>query len=501
MQIIETRLSGRQASLVSITRAIHRQLGQGPLARVELRYSTQALPPLQPQQAKQAIGNLLRESGMGAAAISIRAHEGLIDDATAEHLLRLYPVEREESQRQGKEEAGGAAPRRGLAAWLARRFPAWFRARKADQSDHAGQLAEAKPARVEPALSRTESVGHLRTALVLAAGYLETGTGRPTVAGRAGRATTSAAQTVATVGEARIVVRLAALHAVLAPLVTDDAARAAQSIASMLKAQGLAAAPDFRVRYAYQPRQAGDGTAYASECDVEAVLRLVGDTRERVEPSLQAPRRDGSVLAEGTLLPCHAADAGTLLPASGAASTRPGPALTVRVLGTTQELFAQAFVLHFEALPARLDRRALEQAGLDQAHPGLLAITSNSCPLTIRAHVDGRWLLHANQRAVAGSVPLPMYFLQDGAEPITADVCLPTKTRLLVNAPGGVLEPATGRVLPALVLELLPGDSRTDDDTRGRARQTFFHTRIDTEGGPPGDAGVPRRAGSSLAPR
>ena len=47
MTPIELRLTGRQTTAAGIARSLHTFLGRGPLARVELRLSTQVTPRLQ----------------------------------------------------------------------------------------------------------------------------------------------------------------------------------------------------------------------------------------------------------------------------------------------------------------------------------------------------------------------------------------------------------------------------------------------------------------------
>lgn len=440
MSPIETRLADRQATLAGITRAIHQHLGQTPLARVELRYSTQARVPLAPQVAKQTIANLLREHGHGITAVSVRAHEGPIDDATGEHLLRLFPAEPARAV-PSPQPAGAAQPLRGWRAWLARWFPRWFSAPAPAPRQEPGL------ARPQPAVASAEAVAKLRQAVRKGATLVVTDTGTAVVGG------SSAAQAV---NRARIIVRLEGLHRVLQPLVQKDAA----SIAGMVKAAGLVVATDFAVDYRFEPAQVGDGTSVANESDVEVWVIVGASAGATVLPASQAsaqpqpasaarPQASTAVAAEGTALA-----GGTAMPAP---SSVPGPALTVRVLGTLQASFAEAFELHFDSLPARFDRAALERAGFGRAQPGLLAVASNSCPLLIRQGDDGELRLQAATRTVADGADLPMYFQRDTLQGLHGELSLPGgRTQLIVNAPGGVHDPASGRLLPALVIELLP---------------------------------------------
>ena len=456
MTAIETRLTGKQANLAAITRFVNRHLSQAALQRVELRYSTQSGEPLAPHLAKDAICNLLREHGQGAAAVSVRAHEGPIDDATGEHVLRLFPVERRPAQ------AETVAPQdrpRGLRAWLARLFPRWFRMPAAEAA------AAHSPVQAEPAITRPMAAKRLRDAVAQATAYVETDTGTAIVGGHS-----APAQQVA---EARVIVRLASLHAVLGPMVTGNAAAAAQSLGAMIQAQRLALAPGFAVSYAFKPRQSGDGTGYATESDVQVrlIVARAGSpvaarpgASPRVEPTLgESSVRAAPPVASGTLTPAKsteqtAAAGGTALPPPG---VRPGPVLTIRVLGTLSEAFAQPFEMRFSGLPVRFDRAALEQAGFGQAHPGLLAVASNSCPLHVRQGEQGdlgMLQLHVSTRASPGGVDTPMYFSRDTLAGLKGQHTLPRGgQQIVVNAPGGVQDPATGSLLPALVIEVLAG--------------------------------------------
>ncbi len=94
MNVIETRLAGHQATMKHITRLINRHLGGMQLARVELSFSTQSAERLVPEAAKKSIAVLLREHGMGMALVSVRPHDGPIDDASGDHVVRLFPSHR-----------------------------------------------------------------------------------------------------------------------------------------------------------------------------------------------------------------------------------------------------------------------------------------------------------------------------------------------------------------------------------------------------------------------
>lgn len=147
--------------------------------------------------------------------------------------------------------------------------------------------------------------------------------------------------------------------------------------------------------------------------------------------------------------------------------------VTVRVLGTLAETFKTPFVLTLPVLPARFDRSALETAGFARVHPELLAVASNSCPLHIRAGTAGALELHVSTRPGHAGQSLPMYF---DAQTLAASPAIQrlekAPIRLLVNAPGGVCEPVTGRWLPALVIEVTARSALVQGGLKAKAQLT-----------------------------
>ncbi len=258
MNPLETRLAGNPAALKGITDFIRSHRGCTPLKRVELRYSTQSATPLDVTLAKKMIGDLLRKHGMNQTEVSVRPHEGALDHATGEHLLRLFAVEREEQQLQ----------RNGLWSWLARLFSQWFEPLPAARTQ-----ADVPPAPViTPRLSGAQAVDYLRRAVNQAAIHL----------GDETRVTMGT-----TIAMARVVVRLKDVHDVLGPMVLGNLDLAAVSIGVMVRAQKLPLAPAFKVSYDYKPRYETEGTIYAHEADVEVVLLL--NAAQRLEPQRVDP--------------------------------------------------------------------------------------------------------------------------------------------------------------------------------------------------------------------
>jgi hypothetical protein len=199
----------------------------------------------------------------------------------------------------------------------------------------------------------------------------------------------------------------------------------------MLRAHGLAVASDFRVDYDFEPHRDGDGTTYAGAPDLEVVLEQGGNC---VPPATALPGV-GSV----TLLPCERAAA----------------MVQVRVVGTTAGDFPAPFEVDLGGLPARIDRDALRDSAFGQTHPELLAVASNSSPLTVKIGSGGQPVIHAAVRQVSGRNDVPMYFRADGGEPLRGEHALKERhLRLLVNSPAGAMDPATRLQLPAVVLEV-----------------------------------------------
>ena len=478
MNAIETRLPGSRTTPAHVVRALDRAMGRTmgramgrrPPARVELRYSTQAELPLPPQAVKQAIARLLQQHGYGQVAISVRAHEGAIEDATGEHLLRLVP--------QAAPEPTPPAPR-GRAWWHAlwpwAQAPAGSAAAARTEPGLQPQ-SQSQPQPQPPAVGRALAVRLLREAVAKAAAE---GVADPLDA----RVTSDAHAAPAggrqgLVAQALVIVRLQGLHAALEPLVRQDA----RAVAEMVQRQGLALAPAFCVAYRHEPPQAGDGTGYASEGDLEVRLlsrpaapavdgaardddparRTAPQPRPRAMDAPMSAHRSASTDAEAsagatawpTALPGSAQDA-TAMPEAGTAA----PMLRVRVLGTAQAPLAQPLDLPAAALPARLDRSTLARAGGagGQDLPAdWLVVVSQRCPLTVEAGADGRPVLHAPRRALQGGGEQPMYFDARTRRPLALHTALQPGVPLQVfaNDPSRPLIGPDGRRHPALLVEL-----------------------------------------------
>jgi hypothetical protein len=423
MNVIETRLSGNKATLDGVIHCLNRHMGTGPLARVELRYSTEARERMAPDRAKEAIRKLLLECGQKQVAVSVRSHDGPMDDATGDHVLRLIPSSQAAAARPMP------VPRRrsGLMALLARWFPMFF----------APADAAEDPPRVEPvgpvAMSRKDAVAELRRAIAQGCAYYRAG----------GMDSGPPQDPEAPVHAVALIVRLPALHAVLDPMIEAEQTSGHKFMRQALTIGGLTVGANLVVTYEFRERTQGDGTSYASDADVELAIRATGG---------------GSVSpADGTLMP---GQTGATRPAARTDTLMPGPGpratlLTVRVLGTLEQTFAQPLVLRLTALPARLDRAALENAGLGKTHPDLLKVASNSAPLVVQSVQGGRITVNAPLRTGSDGAPLAMYYRHPSQAPLQGDVELGTGPQtLLVNSPAGVVDPAAGRVLPPLVVEL-----------------------------------------------
>jgi hypothetical protein len=468
MNVLETRFAGKAASLDKITSFVNRQLGITPLARVEVRYSSQSAAPLSASQVKVAIAKLLRDNGMPTAAVSVRAHDCPLDDASGEHVLRLYPSDKREAT---------PAPRTGLIGWLVSRVKLIFG--KAPPDAEAGQIRTEPTGRV----SNQQAVALLRAAVDQSMAYLTTPTGTGIVA---------SAGTM--VFRAKLIVRLASVHEVMANLVSKDLVKAARSIGSMLRDKGLQTAPGFCVSYEYKPRVAGDGTGYASESDVEVVLTGMShssgsefaevDTEDlgninsayvmhcakpkpqsdRLESTLETASAfvSASTTANANTSATASAKAqrsqtGTALPFRHTASVIHRPAATAQIVGTWEGgalvPFSKPFEVELLELPATFDRSVLQASALAKTFPHLLSVASNSCPLTVDRDSSGALALECGIRRTHDGSTLPMYFVGSKRLPLVGrQLYASGSVQVLVNDPAGVQDPATGTVLPALVM-------------------------------------------------
>ena len=163
----EVRLSGSQATLPGVMRHINRRLAGGPFSRVEVVFSTQAAGRVEPSLARNQIKQLLREHGMRNVAVSARAHAALLDDASGEHLIRLYP-DMSQARDAGTHDIAqpASSPKQqaaGRASWLPSRALRWLpeglRRRLRSQDSPAPQ----------PAVSAAQAAAVLRQAVATAA--------------------------------------------------------------------------------------------------------------------------------------------------------------------------------------------------------------------------------------------------------------------------------------------------------------------------------------------
>lgn len=432
MQMNEIRLSGRQATLSSVVRTFDRALAQEPLARLELRYSTKCAEPFTAAQAHARIAGLLRERGMGNLEVSVRAHESLIEDATGEHVIRTKPAG---ASAQAAPEP--ARPGRILPDAVYRVFGLGAHWGAPEPATRHSPTPQNDTVAAGPALGSAEAVKLLRAAVQLGAKEFIRG---------AGNIATGVGVARGTAHLARVTVRLQELHATLERLVAADPTGAAAAIEKMLHGEGLACAPGFRVAYNFAPWKAGDGTVRPNQADLQVVLEG------------RAPGSQASDSGAGTAMPQKQpgsgstnASAGTLMPV-----ILRKPALRLRVLGTAQAEFATPFEIAVPRLPARIDRDLLRDSAFGRAHPEMLSVASNSCPLSV-VTAQGQIAMSGATKSVAGDM-VPMYYRASDRQPLEAGTALPAEgLRVLVNSPDGAFDPATGRTMPALLLEVMPG--------------------------------------------
>lgn len=466
----EFTLADKQATVAGVTKLINRHLRGTSLRRVEVRFSTQASQPFDPNVAMPQIKGLLREHGLSAVEVSVRALELAIDDAAGEHRVRLLHKDMTQPAAGGASVGNRFGGR--FAGLLSRLVPGRLgRAPQAGQGSTQVLAPQPQPVApqppAEPAVPQKRAVELLKQALAVA--VREEGPMLGDVA----------------VQSLHITVRQAGLHQALSPLVARDAAGAGQWAARLLAEHQIAAGPSLRVAYIYKPPLQGEHTEVVAGSDVEIHL-----SREALAPASQpAPRApspavhpapvpvlDDAVpmparwpapaaalpqapkaLAEpflGTIMPMDRVDdrlddGATILPRA----VLPQAALTVRVLGTTERNFDAPFELRFDSLPATFDRAALQRGGFATRHGAALRVASQSCPLVIDRDGDGGLVLRAGARP--GTTELPMYFRADNQAGVMGTVALRTRAEVLVvNGPLPLVDPASGERLHPLVIEI-----------------------------------------------
>lgn len=441
----EFTLADKQATVAGVTKLVNRHLRGQTLRRVEVRFSTQAAQPFDTNAAMQQLKGLLREHGLSAVEVSVRAMELAMDDATGEHRVRLLHKEMAPPSPAGTTVGGRTGGRFGNL--LARLLPG--RRASAAGAGQAGQgstqIGAAAPAAAvvpappaEPAVPQKRAVELLKQALALA--VRDEGPMLGEVA----------------VQSLHITVRQAGLHQAMGPLVARDAAGAGLWAARLLAEHQIAAAPGLRVAYTYKPPQQGEHTEVVAGSDVEIHLSreaLAAEPQPQPVPRAAAPQTRAEPTL-GTLMPLdrlgnRVDDGATILPRAELAPA----ALTVRVLGTTECNFDAPFELRFDRLPATFDRAALQRAGFASRHGAALRVASQSCPLVIDRDADGGLVLRAGARP--GTTELPMYFRADNQVGVLGKVALRTRTEVLVvNGPLPLVDPASGERLHPLVIEL-----------------------------------------------
>jgi len=430
-ETIELRLSDKQARLAGISKALHQNASLGALERVEVRYTAQVSRDVNLPAVIKMAADVMKEIGLPKVkSISVREHESAIDKALGELVVRLQPM------------APGAAMQPPSPWWQAvlRNLP-FFRqlVRQPNARLDPTAPAEAPLQNSAPAIDLRLAAKALRDAVANATEFIG-----PSEAGSA-------------IARATVTVRDAGLHAAYKTLIRDDLAGTAADVRRTLAQLSVSSEPSFAVVYVYQPRNSGDGTRYGSDADVEVELhshlKTASSGQGSVLPTSGAPtlmpRASSAAPANGA---SNALADATLLPGAG-------PALSIRVLGTTAGKFDHAFELRFASLPARFDRAALDRAGFGLQHAQLLRVASNTSPLTVLRNAAGQIALRAGSRAWQEGRSLPMYYDAGSCQPVEGEHPLPAQGwRLLVNSPEGVPEaPGSSRMLPALEIELVPG--------------------------------------------
>lgn len=411
-------LTGSQASVQGIVRAVHRRLGEGTVQRIEVRLSSMAGRGISAAAVQDALQALLREHGLAGVAVSVRRHALALDDAAGKHLLRMT--------------FAPAPARPEPVHWLDRLLGRFARR---DVTE-----LQAAPAAVR-GVPRPQAVQALQQALADAV--------------RDGGPALTDADGV----EIRIAVRTAELDRTLRELLDHDPAGTACWLAGLLPCGCPGGMPVVRPHYRFEPLLHGEGTQLATGSDIEVALRPLD--ADEMTPTVH-PARLGDAPSARAAPPAAAAQEETLdlaasemtllAPDTDASSAR----LRLTIRGTLVGDFDAPFVTELGPLPLRIDRQTLIDAGFAHHHPDLVAVTSRSCPLLVSR--DGRGHLRLEARVRAGARPQPMYFRAAGRAPI--DGCIDTgfdKEVVLFNSPTlADAGPATphGSRAAALVVEL-----------------------------------------------
>lgn len=425
----EQRFGGRLGSPALLIRALDRALnnaaGKAHVQRVELRYSGHAPAPLDAAAVDRAMKALLCEHGLGLAQVSTRRHAAALEDASGEHTLRLMG--------QPLPPAPQASPwwRQLWARWRPGRtiLEAAAPANPTQRSPGEARLPKAPSAPEVPAAPPAQAVALLRRAV-----HRAVLVGRPD----------SALEPV-TLASARVITRAAPLHRTLQTLVTADPA----TVGAMVRATGCRTADGWRVAYAYEPRQDGDGTALAGMDDLEVELTeaasLPGPATE--DDTTALPDADPSQRS-----PVATTDA-TALPAFGPETPR--PLARLRVLGSRQSDFDEPFEITISQWPARIDRQWMAARGFGRRHGPLLSVFSNRQALWVDCRHDGECFVSFVGPDGNGPSGPPMYRDARSLAPLAGRHALnDLPEELLVNDPKGCRLPGHPAVLPALRLSL-----------------------------------------------
>lgn len=396
-------------SVDAITGKLNRHLRGQRLRRVELRHTTAA--GFDPGAVRAAISGLLRQQGLGQVEVSVRPIENPLDNAAGQHLLSLFELPKPP----------------GLWGRLLGQLKRLLGSRQVDTA----RTEPALRAPTSPTLPAQKAIEALKAASHLAhAAFRKQHGSNPPAA-------------------VRVVVRDAALHATLAPLIQPRAPSAADWFARELQ-PGVPTLPGhWQVAYHYEAPPADDasGTALMGGSDIE--VSLLQDA--------------GSNLADGTAMPHFAS---TALPGAGDETTAmpnfatPAPRWQLRVLGTySHKAGLRPYARPLLAdLPSHISRSSLKAAGLEQLDANALAVSSEKSPLVCQQSAQGL-SISVPQRTGPDGQTQPMYYtypegLPLGPIQLSAAQAATSPLRVLVNSPAGAAHPQTGQALPALLLEL-----------------------------------------------
>ena len=409
--VVEIRLTDRNATTANIAKTVHRHLKARNLTRIEVHYSTQSRVPARAEDIRQRLATYMERAGERRTPISIRKHENELDNVTGEHWVRLiYDGQPQATQHK--------AP-----SWLQRVLPRWLLAAMGFAPSQGLSGKDGHPAN---AISQQQAVATLQRALAQ------------------GCTAYRAAGNTLSPQAAQINVRHDGLHQALQGLASNET-QLAKWVANSMRPQRLFAAPNFVAHYHFDAPVEGDSTVYVLAGDVEVTLT---STTTSTGHNTGSTRAAGDHRREPTL---NADSDETLLPVGS--MPEPNRSYSVAVVAVGSTPLPKPFEVPLIDR-AEINRNYFADSAFAKTHPDLLNTISRSVALMVRADPSGA-VISAGRHPSTGQAA---YYLlgQDGAaRPIAEEIVVDSfPVRIFLNAPQGVASKGGGRTIPPVVIEL-----------------------------------------------